>query len=91
LINDIFPLKVYRESTTNRTSTLEFTVDAAFLAPQHLLKHSPLGRPVYYEVCGPKIYRVGMAPGQTLPFDDAFIIGGDMRWTPETGQLGMLY
>jgi hypothetical protein len=77
LVNDILPLKVYRESTTNRTSTLEFTVDAAFLAPQHLLKHSPHGSPVHYEVCGPKIYRVGMSPEQTLGFDENFVVSGD--------------
>jgi len=76
LINDILALDVYRESTKNRTATLTFSVDAASLAPQHLLKHSPRRGAVYYEICGPKIYRVGMSPDRTLAFYDKMVVSG---------------
>lgn len=82
LVNEILVLPVYRESTRNRTSTLAFWVDSASLSPQHLLKHSPDDGAVWYEVCGPKIFRVGLEPGSILPFDSSMnvVIGIGKRF-----------
>lgn len=82
LKNDILCLKIYRESTLNRTAALSFHVDAEHLAPQHILKHAPEGQPVYYQVCCPFIYRVGLEPDRVLAFDSR-----SMRTTPDANHL----
>ncbi len=60
-------LPVYRASTKNRTAALELRIDCSCLAPQHIWRHeSPEG--VWYEICNPFTHRVGVLPGQELPF-----------------------
>lgn len=67
--SDALPLRVYRESTTNRRSTIKISVPACAVASQHLYRHAPLSDPVYFEVCHPEIYRVGLVPGAALPIE----------------------
>jgi len=66
--NDIVKLKVCRESTQNRTHPIQLLVDVQNLAPSHLIKHFPFNEQVYYQVMNPFIYRVGLLPGEVLPF-----------------------
>ena len=60
-------INVYRESTTNRTSTLKVVVPASAIASQHVYRHAPHGDPVYFEICHPEIFRVGLVPQAVLP------------------------
>lgn len=66
----VVPLKVYRETTANRTSTLALRVPCEAVAGQHVWRHAPESRGVFYESAHPAIYRVGLQPGATLKFDD---------------------
>jgi hypothetical protein len=61
-------LTVYRESTTNRTATLETAVPSRCIASRHIYRHAPRKNPVYYEICNPDIYRVGLLTGCVAPF-----------------------
>jgi hypothetical protein len=64
---EVLDLKVYRESTSGRTSTLAVEVPSTALAPPHLLYHPAVfANPAYYEVVGPEIFRVGLAAGTKL-------------------------
>jgi len=52
---EVLPLKVYRESTTGRTNTIEVHVPSAGLAPPHLLFHAFVHpNPAYYESRQPR-------------------------------------
>lgn len=64
--DDILELKVYRESTPNRTATIRCSVAASDLGPQHILAHQPRASAVYYQICCPFIYRVGVELGNVL-------------------------
>lgn len=66
---DFLFMKVYREDTKNRSATLSFMVPVDYIAPQHILKHSPLGEAVYYEISSPFIHRVQIKKGTWLNFD----------------------
>lgn len=66
--NDVVIIDVYRESTTNRTHPIKILLDVAILAPSHLIKHYPIANQVYYQIMNPFIYRVGLRPGEILPF-----------------------
>lgn len=70
---EAFRLKVYRESTLDRTSSVPISVPASLVASQHLYRHSRIGEAVYYEVCTPEIYRVGLQPGKVAPFMDGVL------------------
>jgi hypothetical protein len=63
----IVPVKVYRESTSNRDATIPFWVRAESIASSHVLMHSPANQPVYYEVSNPAIARIGIEPGHEIP------------------------
>lgn len=65
----VVPIKVYRESTYNRTAAIPFWVAAEAIAPSHLLRHSPAGEPVYYEISNPAIARIGLEPGREIPIE----------------------
>jgi hypothetical protein len=68
-------LRVYRESTKDRTATLEHLVDCSCLAPQHTWRHcSPDG--VWYEVCNPLTHRIGLSPEEKLPLHGPKIRSG---------------
>lgn len=73
--NDILFMKVYREDKSNRNATLSYMVPAEYLAPHHVLKHSPAGQPVYYEISTPFIHRVQIEKGACLEFDGNTIKG----------------
>lgn len=79
--NDAIRIKVYRESTTNRTATLRVAVSAGVIASQNVYRHAPHGNPVYYEICHPEILRVGLVPGAVLPLagDRALPVAGDLK------------
>jgi hypothetical protein len=61
------PIKVYRQSTTDRTATLEVGVPSSLIASQHVYLH-PAAPVYYYELCHPEIYRVGLQPGRVAQF-----------------------
>jgi hypothetical protein len=65
---EILILPVYRASTADRTATLYFDIESTLLAPQHLLRHSPVGEAVWFEIATPFIQRVAIAPNTTLRF-----------------------
>ena len=69
----ILNLKIYRESTYNRTATIEFLINATLLSPKHLWKHLPKDEFVFYEICMPFIYRIGMKPNSTINLDSIII------------------
>lgn len=71
--NDILELPVYRQNTDSRTHAIDVMVDSSLLAPQHLYRHAPTGRAVFYQSCMPFTYRVGMLPGEKLFFDSGTI------------------
>lgn len=78
---DVVRIKVYRESTTNRTATVKVAVPVAAIASQHVYRHAPHGNPVYYEICHSEILRVGLAQGAVLPIegDRAMPIAGSLK------------
>lgn len=61
-------IKVYRQTTMDRTRSLKFWVNTETVAPNHLWLHMPTSEPAYYEVVLPKVFRVGVEPGRTIPF-----------------------
>lgn len=67
--SDALQLPVYRENTTNRRSTIKVSVPAYAVASQHVYRHAPFRNPVYFEICHPEIYRVGLVPGAVLPIE----------------------
>lgn len=70
----ILGMEVYRGDTTGRTKVIGVDVPVELLAPPHLYFHPPVGAtPAYYEVIGPEILRVAMAPGAILPFDGSSV------------------
>ena len=56
-------LDVYRESTNNRTHSIEAWVYADDLAPQPCFRHLPPSEPGYHEVVSPFIHRIPSRPG----------------------------
>lgn len=67
---EILELKVYRENTLQRQGTLNLIVDASIISPQHLLRHSVKGEPVFYEIISPFICRIGATTESKVYFDD---------------------
>lgn len=47
---------------------------ASLVASQHVYRHAPRNAAVYYEVCNPDIYRVGLRPGRIAPFDGGTLV-----------------
>ena len=46
---------------------MRFWVDVETISPSHLWLHMPTDDPTYYEIVLPKVFRVGVAPGQSIP------------------------
>lgn len=65
----VLELDVYRSSTRDRSATLKLLVPAHYVAPPHLLCHSPSDSPVYYEIISPFIHRIPVPAGGQLTFD----------------------
>lgn len=70
---ETIPLKVYRQSTSDRTATVPVSVLASLVAPQHIYRHAPQRQAVYFEACSPDIYRVGLQPEKVAPFADGLL------------------
>jgi hypothetical protein len=71
ITNEIIPINVYRENTSNRTATLKQLIDATIIPNNHIWRHiHDHNGTIYYEICSPFIYRIGLQPGTTLPFQD---------------------
>lgn len=70
----VVPIKVYRESTHNRTASMPFWVAAEALSPSHVLQHAPAGQSVFYEVSNPAIARIGLAPRAEIPIDNGVLL-----------------
>lgn len=66
-------IPVYREDTNNRRYTIKMSIPAEAIAPQHVWKQAPIGEFVFYEVSHPAIFRVGLEPGTTLPFENGIV------------------
>ena len=58
-------MRVLRSDTASRSATLSYWVPVELIAPNHLLKFSPM-EGAYYESVLPEVVRVGLKPGQTL-------------------------
>jgi hypothetical protein len=68
--DELVKVKVYRENTLNRTATLKFWVASEFICSTHVLRHAPLGEPVFYENLCNAIFRIGVEHGQSIPIED---------------------
>ncbi|MGC4041893.1 MAG: hypothetical protein QM710_14210 [Flavobacterium sp.] len=67
-------IEVYRESTTNRTATLEQLIDTTIIMNNHIWMHThDTDGYVYYEIATPFIYRIGITPSSYLPFNENVI------------------
>jgi hypothetical protein len=71
---DIISLRVYRGKTDDRCASLRVLVPAALLASQHVYYEAPHHSFVYYAICHPEIFRVGLHPGKVLPFENDRVI-----------------
>ena len=65
---DLLIIEVYRESVENRGATFDFWVPVEFIAPHHVIKHTPSNGIVYYEISTPFIHRVQVKKGGRLKF-----------------------
>jgi len=61
-------IPVPQQTTNDRTKRLRFWVDTETISPSHVWLHRPMDQPAYYEVVLPKVFRVGVNSGETLPF-----------------------
>lgn len=71
--DDFLIMEVYREDVINRDATLGFWVPVEFITPNHVIKHTPLGGMVYYEISAPFIHRVQIDKGSHLKFSGSDI------------------
>jgi len=65
-------LDVYRDSTEERTATLNYWVNTTHLTSQPVYKHTDLM--VYYEIVSPFIYRIGSEPNKYISIEDNAIL-----------------
>lgn len=70
---DVLTLDVYRQNTDTRTHAIDLMIDSSMISPQHLYRHSPKDKAIYYQPCMPFTYRVGMIPGEKLFFEKGTI------------------
>lgn len=56
------------QTARDRNRTLRFWVDTEIISPSHVWMHRPMVCDAYYEVVLPKVFRIGVKPGRTLPF-----------------------
>lgn len=64
-----FTLDVYKRTPRDIEVPLLFWVDVELISPSHLWLHVPHHSATYYEIVLPKVFRVGVEPGHTLPID----------------------
>ena len=66
---EVVEITVYRESTENRTATLQQLIDTTIIPNNHIWMHThDTNGTIYYELCSPFIYRIGLQPDTILPF-----------------------
>ena len=61
-------IPVPQQNAGDRNRRLRFWVDTETISPSHIWLHRPMDQPAYYEIVLPKVFRVGVHPGETLPF-----------------------
>ncbi len=66
----VVEIKVYRESTLNRKATIEFYINSTNLFTPNLWLHKPANGAVYYEICNPYIYRIGIENNGFISFEN---------------------
>lgn len=64
----VLEVSVYRESTNNRTAAISFYIDSTKLFTPNLWLHKPEGNAIFYEICNPYIYRLGINPKEAIRF-----------------------
>lgn len=62
-----FTLDVYKRAPLDVGVPLMFWVNVELISPSHLWVHVPDHAATYYEIVLPKVFRVGVEPGQNLP------------------------
>lgn len=79
---DAVEVKVYRATTADRQATLSLFVPCEMLASQHTWLHDDRPRAAFYEIVGPRIFRVGVKPGVVAPFVDGSLLrtGNEKRF-----------
>ena len=70
----LFEVKVYRDTTLSRTQRLPLWAPADALPPPHLFRHRPFADPAYYEIVGPEILRISVKPGVAIPLTPQGVI-----------------
>lgn len=73
----ILTIKVYRESTENRTDAIEMLIDSTILENKHIWERTMINGQVFYEFCNPFIYRIGALPGSKIYFNEGQIDRAD--------------
>jgi len=73
-----FTLDVYKRTPRDIEVPLLFWVDVELIAPSHLWLHVPNHAATYYEIVLPKVFRIGVEPGRSLPID-----GPRLNMTPQ--------
>lgn len=71
------PIKLNREPTENRNSTIEFLIDTSLLANDHINERKydePNNSNYFYEMMFPYIYRVGIELGSHIKFNKDHIV-----------------
>ena len=61
-------IEVPQQQAADLSCSLRFWIDAEFLAPNHIWVKRPAGKPAYYEIVLPNVFRVGCEPGENLGF-----------------------
>ncbi len=69
---------IYKRSPHEIEIPMPFWVDVETISPSHLWLHAPFQEANYYEIVLPKVFRIGVAPSQTIP-----LAGKKLAITPE--------
>jgi hypothetical protein len=59
-------VEIPKQTAADRARTIALWIDCELLAPNHLWFHMPMDRPGYYEIVLPKVFRVGLMPGENI-------------------------
>ncbi len=68
--DEIVEIDVYREDTTNRTSTIQLLIDTTIIENNHIWEHLDDRGIVYYEKSNAFIYRIGFEVGKNILFSN---------------------
>lgn len=70
----VVEMRVYRSSTRDRQATMRRWVPVGSMAPNHLLKFSPVNEMAYYEAILPEVVRLGVVPDATIAIDGSRVV-----------------